>query len=58
MTTDSQNGPVYFLPHIRRLRDHLVPGLEDMESAIEFLPPQVADAKMYCLSCRSVYLFR
>jgi hypothetical protein len=53
VTTESENSPAYYLPHVRRLRGNVVPGLEQMESAIEFLPPQIADAKMYCPSCQT-----
>ncbi len=50
--TESPNNAAYFLPNVRRLRGDVVPGLDLMPPAIDFLPPQIADAKMYCSHCR------
>jgi len=50
--TESLTNAAYFLPNIRRLRGDIVLGLDLMQSAINFLPPQIADAKMYCSHCR------
>jgi hypothetical protein len=53
---DSKKEPssdaAIFLPNVKRLRNELVPGLDSMPPAIEFLPPQITKAKMYCLRCQ------
>jgi hypothetical protein len=53
MATEGENPPVIYAPHIRRLRGSVVPGLEKMEPAIDFLPPAIADATMHCATCHT-----
>ncbi len=50
--TESSSDAAYFLPNVRRLRGDVVRGIDLMPPAIDFLPPQIADAKMYCSRCR------
>lgn len=52
MSQESPNPPAHYLPNVRRLRGEIVSDLETMQPAIEFIPAEIANARMYCQHCR------
>lgn len=52
MSEETPDPPVHYLPNVRRLRGKIVSDLETMQPAIEFMPPEIANARMYCQRCR------